>query len=95
MEDFKSALADYIVVLDTSAAKTPRAEDRGRYQQHLAAAALMYAALVKNRSIDKLKALVASERQSFGRDFLDGPEGKSAEAAFNAFANLVEVKGGR
>jgi|GEM_PF-5610513 len=93
MEHVKRALADYIAVLDTSAANTHRAEDRGRYQQHLAAAALMYAALEKDRSIDKLKALVASERHSFGRDYLDGSEGKAAETAFNDFANLVE--GGR
>lgn len=82
----------YIAVLDTSAANTRRAEDRGRYQQHLAAAALMYAALEKHRSTDKLKALVASERRSYGRDYLAGPEGRAAEAAFHAFAGLVETE---
>ena len=87
----KSALADYIAVLHTSAAKTHRAEDRDRYQQHLAAAALMYAALEKHRSVAKLKELVASERRSYGWDYLDGSEGKAAEAAFNAFATLVEA----
>jgi len=49
MEELKSALAEYISVLETSAANTHRAEDRGRYQQHLADAALMYAALEKHQ----------------------------------------------
>ena len=90
MEQYKSALAEYIAVLDSSSAKTHRAEDRGRYQQHLAAAALMYAALEKHQSVTKLKELVASERRSYGWDYLDGTEGNAAEAAFNAFAKLVE-----
>ncbi len=89
MEELKSALAEYISVLETSAANTHRAEDRGRYQQHLADAALMYAALEKHQSVEKLKELVASERHGFGWDYLD-PEGKAAEAAFSAFAKLVE-----
>lgn len=92
MEQFKIALAEYIAVLDDSAAKTLRAEERGRYQQHLALAALMYAALEKHRSVEKLKELVASERRSYGWDYLGGPEGKAAEAAFNVFAKLVETQ---
>ncbi|MFQ6021872.1 MAG: hypothetical protein ACE5NW_04055 [Acidiferrobacterales bacterium] len=91
MEQLKSALAEYISSLGASAAKTQRAEDRSRYQQHLAAAALMYAALEKHRSIEKLRELVASERRSYGWDYLDGSEGKAAEVAFNAFAKLVET----
>jgi hypothetical protein len=91
MERLKSALAEYIATLEASAAKTHRAEDRSRYQQHLAAAALMYAALEKHRSVEKLKQIVASERHSYGLDYLDGPEGKAAEAAFNAFAKIVET----
>ena len=91
MQKLKGALADYIAVLDTSATKTKRAEDRVRYQQHLAAAALMYVALEKHRSLEKLKELVASERHSYGWDYLDGPPGEAAEAAFDAFAKLVET----
>ena len=90
MEQLKNALADYISALEASAEETHRSEDRNRYQQHLAAAALMYAAMEKHRSMDKLRELVASERRSYGWDYLDGPEGKAAEAAFDAFARLVE-----
>ena len=90
MEQLKGALANYIAVLESSAAKSHRAEDRGRYQQHLASAALMFVAVEKQRSLEKLKELVASERRSFGWGYLDGSEGKTAEAAFNDFAKLVE-----
>ena len=89
-DELKSALAEYIDALETSAAATHRAEDRGRYQQHLASAALMFAALEKDRSIAKLAEVVASERRSYGWDYLDGPEGEAAESAFHAFAKHVQ-----
>jgi hypothetical protein len=90
MEELERALAEYISVLQSSSKTTNRAEDRPRYQQHLAEAALMYAALKKDRSVKKLKELVASERHGYGWDYLDGPAGDEAEAAFNVFAKLVE-----
>ena len=91
MEQLKSALAEYISTLETSAEKTNRAEDRTIYQKHLAAAALMYVTLEKNRSLEKLKELVATERHSYGWGYLDGSEGDIAETAFDAFAKLVEA----
>ena len=90
MEELETALAEYISVLESSAVNTHRAEDRSRYQQHLADAALMYAALKKHRSLEKLKELVASERHGYGWGYLDGPEGDAAEKAFDVFAKLVE-----
>ncbi len=90
MERFRAALAEYISVLDRSSRETNRAEDRPRYQQHLASAALMFCAIEKHSSVEKLKELVAAERRSYGWDFLDGPAGKAAEAAFDSFAQLVE-----
>jgi hypothetical protein len=90
MEKLEIALAEYIAVLGSRAASTSRAEDRGRYERHLAQAALMYAALKKHASIGMLKELVASERRSYGWDFLGGPEGILAESSFNEFAELVE-----
>ncbi|UCE07410.1 MAG: hypothetical protein JSW07_05095 [bacterium] len=89
-DEIISALAEYIDVLEKSALRTHRVEDRSRYQQHLAAAALMFAAMEKHRSIEKLKELVASERRSYGGDYLDGLEGEAAESAFHALAKLVQ-----
>ena len=90
MECHKAALADYIAVLEKSARETDRAEDRSRYQQHLASAALMYAAIAKQCSLEGLRELVASERHSYGWSFLSGPPGEAAETAFDQFAKLVE-----
>ncbi len=90
MESYKAALADYIAVLEQSASETNRAEDRSRYQQHLASAALMYAAIAKHCSLEGLRQLVASERRSYGWSFLSGPPGEAAETAFDQFAKLVE-----
>lgn len=90
MERLKIALADYISILETSLADTNWAEDRTKYRQHLAEAALMFASIEKYKSLEKLKSLVSSERHSYGWDYLNGPSGSSAESAFNYFANVVE-----
>ncbi len=90
MESIRSALADYIAVLGESASSTHRAEDRGRYQAHLATAALMFAAMEKDRSIERVKQLVSSERHSYGWGYLIGSAGDAAEQAFDTFASLVE-----
>jgi len=89
--ELKKALADYVASLEASASRTHRAEDRGRYQQHLASAALMFAAIEKHGSLEKLKELVAAERHSYGWDCLSGPEGNAAELAFDSLAKLVEA----
>ena len=83
------ALEEYIHVLRASAATTSRAEDRSTYQRHLAAAAEMFESVRTRRSRNELTELVERERRSFGRAFLSGEPGASAEAAFSAFANRV------
>ena len=90
MDEYKARLADYIAVLEQSAKETARAEDRNRYQQHMAAAASMFSAIEKDKSVERLKELVASEKRSFGWDYLAGSAGEAAEAAFHAFAAFVE-----
>ena len=90
MKKYEKELAEYASVLEQSAKETHRAEDRTRYQQHLASAALMFVAIVKDESISKLKELVATERRSYGWDFLSEPAGEAAEKAFHTFATIVE-----
>lgn len=83
------ALAEYVATLDKSSKQTTRAEDRVRYEQHLATSARMFEA-IQRRAVDELKELVASERRVFGWGYLSGPEGEAAERAFNNFAKHVE-----
>jgi hypothetical protein len=90
LPDLEAALATYVDVLCRSAERTNRAEDRPRYQSHLAEAARMFKAIKHDRSLAGLQAIVRRERHSFGWSFLSGQEGDQAEAAFNAFATLVE-----
>ncbi len=89
MDQLLKALAQYIATLDKSSKETTRAEDRGRYEQHLAASARMFEA-VQRRALDELKELIASERRAFGWAYLSGPEGEAAESAFNNFAKHVD-----
>ena len=91
METYRKALAEYITILGKSAADTKWANDRQIYQQHLAEAALMFVVIENDKSIEKLKSLVSSERHSYGWGYLSGPEGSATESAFDKFAKLVEA----
>lgn len=90
MQKYEKALADYASTLEQSAKETHRAEDRNKYQQHLASVALMFVAIVKDRSMPKLNKLVAAERHSYGWDYLCESAGEQAEKAFHTFASLIE-----
>lgn len=86
----ETALADYVDELCKSADQTHRAEDRPRYQTHLAEAARMFRAVRQTRSLAELRSIVARERHNYGWSFLSNEEGRRAEAAFEAFATRVE-----
>lgn len=94
MQKYEKGLADYAAILEQSASATHRAEDRNKYQQHLATVALMFVAIVKDRSMSKLKELVAGERHSYGWGYLCESTGEEAEKAFHTFASQVESDGG-
>ena len=91
MEKYRKALAEYVAVLETSADNTNQAEDRIKYERHLAYAARMFVAIEKNASLKALKKLVEDERHSYGWSFLSGDTGNSAESAFHVFASLIET----
>jgi hypothetical protein len=90
--ELESALAEYVDELCQSADRTHRAEDRPQYQAHLAEAARMFGALRHERALDELRSIVARERHAYGWSFLSDDEGRRAEAAFAAFATLVEQR---
>ncbi len=82
-----SALAKYIEVLAESARTTSRAEDRSKYQHHLAEAAAIFLA-IQQRDADALVALLANEERNFGWSFLADPPG---EAATNAWVEFLAI----
>jgi predicted ATPase len=83
-------LGRYIGILRQSAEATTRAEDRARYQSHLAAAAEMFESIYAKRSRQELDDLVKRERRSFGWDYLSDKPGAEAEAAFAAFDRALQ-----
>jgi hypothetical protein len=85
-------LAEYVSVLSTSMEKTRRAEDRSAYLGHLAAAALIFQHLQQS-NLPEAKEQVVTEQQAYGRSFLDGEEGKVAEAAFSRFTRSFAQRG--
>lgn len=90
MNELFDALAKYVEVLYRSAHETHRAEDRHTYTQHLAAAARFFVAAHAGR-LEELRALVASERHTYGWGYLSHAEGAAAEKAFDEFAKVVEA----
>jgi uncharacterized protein HemX len=86
----QDALAAYVDELSTAARNTAAAADRPRYEQHLAAAARMFAAIRIHSSVSELKNLVEAERRNFGWAYLAGDSGGRAEAAFHEFAETVD-----
>jgi hypothetical protein len=77
-------LAEYVGVLSASLEGTRRAEDRSAYVSHLSASALIFQSLVKSDMPTARERLMA-EQEAYGRSYLDGNEGKAAEAAFARF----------
>lgn len=88
--EFEAALAAYVGVLCRAADQASRAEDRPRYEKHLAEAARMFKSLHADDAVRELKSIVARERHNYGWSFLSDEEGQRAEAAFDLFARLVE-----
>jgi hypothetical protein len=88
--DLEGALATYVAVLVAASEQSNRAEDRRTYDQHLAAAARMFAALRHEHSLGRLREIVAAERRAFGSGYLSGEEGAKAEGAFEEFASKLE-----
>lgn len=82
-------LATYVAVLAEAERTTSRAEDRSRYRNHLATAALVFERFHRDDLVSA-KALVAEERRSFGWDYLDGDAGATVEAAFSNLAAFVD-----
>lgn len=84
------ALGRYVEILSESADRTHRAEDRQMYQLHLAAAARMFVACMRDETQQRLRVLIAEERRSYGWTYLSDAEGERAERAFDEFARRVE-----
>ncbi len=89
MDKYKKALAEYIAVLAKSSVETKTADDQSKYQLHLAQAALMFMAIEKDASIEKLKQIAGMVRQVYQLNPLQGSAGKSATEAFEKFAKLA------
>ena len=83
-------LAKYILVLSESRKNTTAANDRAKYDHHLAKAAIMFHCLQEGSDPTKIKYIIADERRYYGNDFLSGSEGQKAESAFYHFAMLLE-----
>jgi hypothetical protein len=82
-------LARYVGTLQASSGESTTAQDRPRYDKHLAVAALLFCALHR-RSITEVLKLVKEERRAFGWGYLSEDCGERATAAFDRFAMLVE-----
>jgi len=85
----RAALQRYIDVVAHSASETHCAADRPRYEQHLAAAALLFAAIERGDT-EEFVNIIASEGRSFGWDYLSDECGGQADSAFHEFQSFAK-----
>jgi hypothetical protein len=83
----KKLLADYIGVLEQCMLETDSSE-RKHYQQHLAFAARIFAALEKKQSSKRLHGLLAAAHRVYSLALLES--GEAAATAFESFVSAVE-----
>lgn len=83
-----NALDAYVEALSSAAQRTQQAEDRPRYRDHLAAAAVLFHLLYRDKMAEA-KEVIAQEERSYGWSFLADTEGAVAESAFAAFARTI------
>jgi len=88
--EIKTEIAKYIIILRDCRNNCRRAEERQLYENHLAAAAIMFAETHLEFSVSQLKERVASEKRGYGWSYLSGKEGLAAEGAFHKLASFVE-----
>ena len=88
--DSLSAVVAYINVLSASAEATSRAEDRPRYESHLASAARLVALLVGDAPSDDVQQWFRQEDRAFGWGYLSGEAGQAAEEAFEGLKQQID-----
>ncbi len=82
-------LATHVTALKNAMQSSHRTEDRDRYRNHLATAAMIFESL-EQREYASAKSLVEQERKaSFFEHPLDGGSGTAAKAAFSRLANSI------
>lgn len=74
MDSQQSTLADYIICLSESAARTHHANDRPLYGMYLADAAMILAMLVKGCESTALHREIERHERLWGQTWLVGPE---------------------
>ena len=91
MDRYKKTLAEYVAVLAKSSIETKTPEDQTLYQLHLAQSALMFMAIEKDASVEKLRQIIGMVTQVYQLNPLKGPAGKAAAEAFKSFAKIFEA----
>ncbi len=87
-KDAFSALAKYVETVQFAMKGTARAEDRGRYRDHLAAAAELFE-ILHRKDWESAKTWTSTEGRAYGTAFLSGDEGTRVETAFASLANAL------
>jgi len=91
MDELQSLLGTYIAALERGRT-TASPKERVDYDQRLAAAAAIGAAL-QRRDAKELKRLVDQEERAAGWGFLVGKDGAAAEAALTQFVYRARMSG--
>ena len=89
MSSNQTALADYILCLSESAARTAYANDRPLYQRYLADAGVLLAFLVHGATAGEVAAQIDRHERLWGQTFLAGPEYVAIRESWNRFRSML------
>lgn len=89
MNSKQTALADYIICLSESSARTHHAGDRPLYQSYLADAAVLLALLTRGSESGEFQTLIEQHERRCGQTFLAGPEHVAVAESWRKFRSLL------
>ena len=89
MDSKQTALADYIICLSESSARTHHAGDRPLYQLYLADVAVLQALLTRGSESRELQTRIEQHERLCSQTFLAGPEYAAIAESWRKFKSLL------
>ena len=82
-------ISEYTQLLIKALKETNNANDRVKYQKHLASASIIFSSLIEN-DLKNLEIILEDEARSFGWDYLEGDLGEGVERKFLDLSSAIK-----
>ena len=89
MDSKQSVLADYVLCLSESLARTHHAGDRPLYQSYLADAAVLLALITRGSALGEVQSRIEHHERLCSQTFLAGPEHAAVAESWQRFKRTI------